>query len=160
MQWKPIKNYEDLYAVSDTGLVRTLGNGKSNFSTEERLLKPFLRGLYKYAAVRLYRNGKHKDFSVHRLVAEHFLDNPLNLPSINHKDENRLNNHKDNLEWCTHQYNKEYSSSKSYRFKDPDGTVVEVFNLSKFCRENNLSNGSMYHLIAGKYKHHKGWSLL
>lgn len=160
MQWQPIKNYEDLYAVSDTGLVKTLGKGTSNFSTKEKLLKPFLRGKYKYAAVRLYRNGDYKDFSVHRLVAEHFIENPLNLPSINHKDENRLNNDKNNLEWCTHQYNKEYSSSKYYKFKSPDGTTVEVFNLNKFCRENNLSNGSLYLVIVGKYRQHKGWSLL
>ena len=47
--------------------------------------------------------------SVHRAVAECFVPNPLNLPIVNHIDENPSNNHKDNLEWCTYRYNAIYS---------------------------------------------------
>lgn len=46
---------------------------------------------------------------VHRLVAEAFIENPLNLPEVNHKDFNRSNNNASNLEWCTHLTNVRYS---------------------------------------------------
>ena len=45
---------------------------------------------------------------IHRLVAEHFLDNPNNLPEVNHKDEDKSNNFVNNLEWCKHKYNMNY----------------------------------------------------
>lgn len=51
------------------------------------------------------QNGKYKTFKVHRLIALTYIPNANNLPSINHKDENKLNNHIDNLEWCTIKYN-------------------------------------------------------
>ncbi len=46
---------------------------------------------------------------VHRLVAKAFIPNPNNYPCVNHKDENKSNNHADNLEWCTYKYNVQYS---------------------------------------------------
>lgn len=95
---------------------------------------------------------------VHRLVAETHIPNPNNLPCINHKDEDKTNNHADNLEWCDYQYNSEYSLSKSYKFIDPNGEVREVFNLRKFCRANNLHSGCMSDVNKGKQKQHKGWT--
>ena len=55
---------------------------------------------------------KHKGvaFYTHRLVALAFLPNPNHYPCINHKDENKLNNRVDNLEWCTHKYNANYGT--------------------------------------------------
>ena len=61
-----------------------------------------------YFAVQLCKNGKRKSFLVHRIVAEHFINNPNNLPEINHKDENKANNTVNNLEWCTRKYNMNY----------------------------------------------------
>ena len=48
---------------------------------------------------------KRKGLLIHRLVAIEHIPNPNNLPCVNHKDENKLNNSVDNLEWCTKQYN-------------------------------------------------------
>lgn len=53
-----------------------------------------------------------KNQYVHRLVAIVYLDNPNNLPTVNHKDENKTNNHVSNLEWCTYQYNESYGTAK------------------------------------------------
>lgn len=51
---------------------------------------------------------KPKFIPIHKLVAETFIDNPKNLPCVNHKDENPLNNSVENLEWCTIEYNNNY----------------------------------------------------
>ena len=100
--WKDIPEFEGLYRISNTGKVMTLHNNRNRLLT----LKINNTG---YAWVELSKNGKRKQFLVHRLVAMGFLDNPNNYPVINHKDENRLNNSVDNLEWCTLSYNTKYS---------------------------------------------------
>src|SRR5699024_4725647 len=46
-----------------------------------------------------------KFYPLHKLVAQHFIPNPDNLPQVNHKDGNRYNNSADNLEWCTSKQN-------------------------------------------------------
>lgn len=55
------------------------------------------------------KNGKRRNYRIHRLVAETFIPNPDNLPMVNHKDENKLNNEASNLEWCDNTYNTHYS---------------------------------------------------
>ena len=53
-----------------------------------------------------------KSHKIHRLIAETYLDNPLNLPQVNHKDENKTNNALQNLEFCDAAYNINYSKTK------------------------------------------------
>lgn len=62
-----------------------------------------------YLIVKCFIGGKWTSKAVHRFVAEAWIENPNNLPEVNHKDCNRQNNSIDNLEWCTHSYNIEYS---------------------------------------------------
>ena len=63
-----------------------------------------------YYRVHLCKNGKAKWYAVHKLVAQTFIPNPLHLPEVNHKDENKLNNNVDNLEWCDSKYNTNYGT--------------------------------------------------
>jgi hypothetical protein len=102
--WKDIKGYEGLYQVSNLGRVKSLERYKTNWSkkqcVKERVLKPILANTGYYMVV-LSKNGITKSVLVHRLVAETFLSNPNNLEQVNHKDENKLNNNIDNLEFCT-----------------------------------------------------------
>jgi hypothetical protein len=72
-----------------------------------RILTPQLDGKKNYLHVHL---GRGNIKQVHRLVAETFLPNIDNLPQINHRDENKLNNCVDNLEWCSIRYNNTYGS--------------------------------------------------
>lgn len=91
------------YEVSNMGDVWSLNYGTMS---ENRVNK------YGYRRVRLYKDGKRKEFLVHRLVAFAFVDNPnkeeWNI--VNHKDENKLNNRADNLEWCDTAYNVTYGT--------------------------------------------------
>lgn len=74
-------------------------------------LKPCLHGLKRsqYKAVRLYYKGENKVFKLHRLLAEAFIPNPDNLPQVNHKDGDKLNNKLSNLEWVTASGNTEHA---------------------------------------------------
>lgn len=100
--WKEIQGYENRYAVSSKGRVMNLKSGRvlKNGSTP-----------HGYATVCLCKgNGtKPKQITVHRLVAEAFIPNPLNLPQINHIDEDKRNNDVNNLEWVTASQNNKHS---------------------------------------------------
>ena len=108
-EWRPIIGYNNKYEVSNKGNVRCLNYKNTN---EVKILTPYKtnRG---YLRVDLYANGKSYHHSIHRLVAEAFILNPDNLPQVNHKDENPLNNHVNNLEWCTVSYNINYGNRNS-----------------------------------------------
>lgn len=99
IEWKPIKDYENLYMVSNTGLVKRTRfiNGKHNFA-QERLLKPIINK-DGYAFVRLCKNGKVSNKRIHKLVANAFLGES-NL-QVDHLDGNKQNNNLSNLEYVT-----------------------------------------------------------
>lgn len=81
----------------------------------------------------LSKNGKRKGFRVHRLVATAFILNPNNYYCINHKDENKLNNNVDNLEWCTIAYNNSYGNKlDNYRqkIKKKIGKKINQYDLN------------------------------
>lgn len=66
---------------------------------------------------------------VHRLVAEAFIPNPNNFPQINHKDENRLNNSVQNLEWCDAKYNANHGTRKD-KLRKVSGIKVAQYDLT------------------------------
>lgn len=107
-EWRDIVGYEGLYQISNHGRVKSLGH---DIWHPGRILKPQLDGKGNYFQIVLHRNKDTKHFSVHRLVAEVFIPNPDNLPQVNHKDECKTNNHVENLEWCTIQYNSRYGNA-------------------------------------------------
>lgn len=110
--WKGIQGFEDLYQISNFGRVKSLSrvDKLTQRDIADKILKPsFDRN--KYLLVWLCRDGKQTVKKVHRLVGQHFIPNPDNLPCINHKDENPSNNMIENLEWCTYKYNNNYGTS-------------------------------------------------
>ena len=102
--WKDVVGFEGKYEVSNFGNVRSL-NWRGSKKTKNLSLRKINTG---YLRVLLSENGKTHAFTVHRLVALAFLENPLKLDEVNHKDENKENNCVDNLEWCSHRYNTDY----------------------------------------------------
>lgn len=107
--WKDIKDYEGLYQISNLGNVKSLNY---NHTGKEKLLKPQITK-DGYCRVQLSQNNKHKQHSIHRLVAQAFLPNPDNLPCVNHKDEWKQNNIVSNLEFCDNYYNANFGDRKS-----------------------------------------------
>ena len=111
--WKDIEGYEGLYQVSNLGRVKSLGRYvKSNkgmqYRTEqikvpsERKRKTAIQG---YLTTQLYKNNKGKNCYIHRLVANAFIDNPENKPTVNHINGNKHDNRVVNLEWSTYREN-------------------------------------------------------
>lgn len=109
--WKDVKGYEGLYQVSSLGRVKSFRQWARAHKPQEYILKPSLINSG-YHVVTLYRGAKREKFQVHRLVAITFIPNSDNLPCVNHKDENKLNNAANNLEWCTYTYNNNYGTAR------------------------------------------------
>ena len=108
--WKPIKQYENLYDVSNYGRIkRKIFINCKAILNKEKILK-CVETTGNYLLVGLYKSGKGKTRLVHRLVAENFLNNKNNYQEINHIDENKHNNRIDNLEWCLKKYNLNYGT--------------------------------------------------
>ena len=110
--WKDIPGYEGLYQVSSLGRIKSFNDSKKYYGKPFHYLHPTI-STKGYAQVTFYDKNKtrHKT-TVHRLVATMFIDNPYNYPCINHKDENKLNNRVDNLEWCTYKHNNNYGTAR------------------------------------------------
>jgi hypothetical protein len=94
MEWKVIRYAPD-YSVSNMGAIRNK-HGRELLINYDRLQKTKSR-----ARPGLSVNGKVQQYYLHRIVAEHFIENPNNLPEVNHKDGNFYNNISDNLEWIS-----------------------------------------------------------
>lgn len=127
--WKDIAGYEGKYQVSNLGRVRSLPHDVQQVN-HGTLCIQHRRGMV--LKQRQARNGymlitlqgdKNKNFTytVHRLVAEAFIPNPESLPTVNHKDEDKLNNHVENLEWMTYDDNNHYGTRQQRAYNNGGG---------------------------------------
>ena len=173
--WKDIKSFEGLYQVSTLGRVRSLDKYIDvKIRNVDKVLKrgKILKPAYDkdgYLRVSLCKNGKRTNFYVHRLVAEAFIPNPLNLPVINHKDEVKDNNYPYNLEWCTDEYNTNYGtankrraekqSKKVYQY-DMQGNLIKEWSSASEADRNGFTCSHISKCCSGKHKTHQNfiWS--
>ena len=138
--WKPVVGYEGLYEVSNLGKVKAI---KWHRGEEEKEMRPYTT--YKgYLRLRLTKNGKGKQFQIHRLVAEAFIPNPENKPYIDHINTDRTDNtvwlnedgsinyEKTNLRWATNKENCNNPISKQNYSKSNKGkTAVPILQFDK-----------------------------
>ena len=130
-RWKDIDGYEGMYQVSDLGRVR------SHKSGEWKVMKAIKRR-DGYVSVDLFKNGKKKNFLVHRLVAQSFIENDdESKTQINHRNECKSDNRVRNLEYCTAQYNMTYNDLQ-FRKKNSKRRKIEKLYDPNLSIDENL----------------------
>lgn len=100
---------ENYKILKDFPKYKIYSNGKVWSDFKKGYLTPQIRNKG-YLAVTLYSENKRQHFLLHRLIATLFIQNPNNLPDVNHKDQDKTNNDVSNLEWCTKKYNNDYGT--------------------------------------------------
>lgn len=126
-----MSNWMNYYDVSPTGVVRSLDRDYVDSMGRCRRVKSHelatFRDKYGYEKVTLSINRRQVSTTVGRLVAEKYLPNPENLPHVNHKNENKLDNRAENLEWCTVKYNQNYGTRNERMARSKDKPVICVY---------------------------------
>ena len=171
--------YEGLYKVSNLGRILNLNYRNTG---KAKLMKTFEieNG---YLQVHLSKNGEYKQCYVHRLVAETFLENPENLPEVNHKDEDKTNNfvflnedgsvdkEKSNLEWKNHRDNCNHGTRNERSAKTRtngklskrvlqftlDGEFVREWESTMECGRNGFNQGAVAACCRGEKPQYKGF---
>lgn len=166
--WKAVKGYEGLYEVSSHGRVKSL----KRLHTKERILCQAINHKG-YARVVLWKENKQRKFSVHRLVAQAFIENPEAKPQVNHIDENKLNNRVENLEWCSQLENHRHGTinerisksltnnpkkSKPVTAYDDEGNSVFSFpSVYEASRKTGINVSSIRDCLHKRTKHAGGY---
>lgn len=101
-QWKKVKDFENHYEISNLGRLRSIRTSQGTY--RERMKRPSL-DRNGYENIKLYKNNIQHSKLIHRLVAEAFIPNPEDKPTVNHIDGNKSNNQVNNLEWNTYSEN-------------------------------------------------------
>lgn len=171
--FKDVLGYEGLYQVSNFGRVKSLKRKNVFYCglKKEYLERPvkekilnFSKSNRGYLQVCLTKNGNYKTYTVHRLVAKAFIDNPLNKKTVNHIDGNKLNNCVNNLEWATSSENNKHAfdnglskphNQRKVNQYDLNNNYIKTWNsIAEFLKENNinLKNSGITSCCKGKQK--------
>ena len=166
--------YEGLYKVSNLGKILSLNyknTGKAKLMNPSKTTDGYLQ-------VCLSKNKEYKKCYVHRLVAETFLENPENLPEVNHKDENKKNNfvflnedgtvnkEKSNLEWKNHRDNLNHGTrneriakakSKKVLQFSLSGELIREWDSTQECGRNGFNQGHVAACCRGEKPQYKGF---
>lgn len=142
-QWVPMTSIPEVagwYEISDQGRIRYAVGApavvlRGRNVGDMKALRMYGHG---YLYVAIWHSDKQHQYRVHRLVAQHFVENPNGYKEVNHIDGDRLNNRADNLEWCDHQQNCIHSfrvlGRKAHRWTDEErkriGAKVRAYRQS------------------------------
>lgn len=179
--WKEIPNFENLYAVSNKGRVKSLDrnvtykNGRIAHY-QEKLLAP-IKDSKGYLKVHLKANPS-KHYFIHRLVALVFIENPNNYPNIDHIDTNPLNNCVENLRWVTQEMNMNNELTKQHlseanqkRIRQKrqswnckpvvqlkNGIIINTYSSIVEASDNGFNYSCIQKCLSGKQGKHKGFT--
>ena len=143
-EWKELKESQGKYLISNYGRVKSLKSGREKILKTRKTHDGYLRYSLSF-------QGKAKTMRAHRLVAEYFIDNPFNKPTVNHIDGNKENNRVDNLEWSTLKEQMQHAYSNN--LKEPvqgilQGNSVLTEKEVKEIREIYKSHSKEFGMIA------------
>ncbi len=163
--WKPIKGYKGYYEVSNLGNVRSIDRTIKDKNGKAKIIKGVLlkqaKDKFGYCRVSLSKNGNVEKRTVHRLVAESYINNPEEKETVNHKDENPSNNCVDNLEWLSQNDNLNYGTRRIREAQTKgkeivqltlDGEYVNLFHsIREAGRQINNNYGGIRDVLMGSY---------
>lgn len=138
MKWKILKENEN-YSINEKGEI------KNNIT--KKILSPSINKDSGYYQIDLWKNNKSRKYTLHRLIANNFIPNLENKPTVDHIDGNRLNNDISNLRWAT--YSEQNSRFNTFGVRSEKIKVINVngeeliFNRIKDVAEHfncNISN--------------------
>jgi|SRR6478736_95403 len=162
-EWKDISGFEGAYQISNYGRVKSLERrvytkkGDHSHLRRERIMKssPSPRG---YLIVTFHNNGIPNWFSVHRLTAIYWVENPLNLPIVNHDDTDKLNNFYLNLIWCTSEQNSHHAIKNGrlgkLKFLN-ERKVIDILQnypnttIPELAKKHKVSSGTVRDVVVG-----------
>lgn len=177
-EWRPIRDYEGLYEVSNLGRVRSLDKVTIDNIGRKQYFKGCIMKLQcdrdGYLYVSLTKEGCKKKFKIHRLVAEAFIPNPDNKPTVDHINTIRTDNTVANLKWTTNKENsnnvltrkhisksllgENHPLSKKIVQLSLDGELIKIWNsMGEAEREKGFCKTSISKVCIGKQKQHKGY---
>ena len=160
-RWKEIQGYEGLYEVSDKGRVKSLerivkySNSDKTHTVKAKILKSCKKE-NKYLIVGLNKDGVRRNKYVHRLVAQAFILNPENKPTVNHIDCNPLNNNVENLEWATYKEQEEHKYSINRNVLTHrrivvvnylDGSTSEHPSITQCAKDLGIHRDTVYNIL-------------
>jgi hypothetical protein len=168
--FKPIKDYENLYRISNLGNIESLEKkwpiSNGGVCIRKKQKKKQITSIHGYKRVWLWKNKKCKVFASHRLVAQEFIPNYKNKPQINHKNGIKTDNRAENLEWVTPSENNKHAfkiglktqkgnknNARKLTMKQADFIKKSKIKPKMLAKKFNVSTGCIYKIL-----HKKSWT--
>lgn len=170
--WCVVKNSNNKYSISNYGRIRSENTTDSIGRIRKGKILATQIDKYGYVRIRVTVNNKKITWKLHRLVAIHFINNPCNLPQVNHIDGTKNNNYYENLEWSSNSSNQKHAVAtglkiiKYGKLATNFKSGINVYDLNMqylytvFGNKELLEKGFDFRLVSavtlGKRKSHKG----